>query len=268
MSTAAGPSLATYVQEYVQAWAKSIGGKDSTGKTACEIVLQVPADAAAPSDADLWIALTYAGEFRGEVVFRVDRRCARWLLQAAPAEAPENFADLSSENKAALLDALRDLTRSVAGQLPRLAGNEFQIDYCTARPEVKATAISLQVKTGDGQPAITLELGLDSAMLRSLQSTEPEPTGTVQPGSAQTAAERLEMLMDVELSATLRFGGTRMLLRDILELCAGSVVELDQELQEPVDLLLDGRLIARGEVVVVDGNYGFKVTEVLASAHG
>jgi flagellar motor switch protein FliN/FliY len=57
-----------------------------------------------------------------------------------------------------------------------------------------------------------------------------------------------------------------MLLKDILDLCAGSVVELDQEVQEPVDLLLDGKLIARGEVVVVDGNYGLRVTEVLTNA--
>ena len=53
-----------------------------------------------------------------------------------------------------------------------------------------------------------------------------------------------------------------MLLKDILDLCAGSIVQLDQQVQEPVDLLLDGRLIARGEVVVVDGNYGLRITEV------
>jgi flagellar motor switch protein FliN/FliY len=80
------------------------------------------------------------------------------------------------------------------------------------------------------------------------------------------AASKLGMLMDVELVVTVRFGGRRMLLKDILDLCAGSVVELDQQVQEPVDLLLDGKLIARGEVVVVDGNYGLRITEVLSSA--
>jgi len=52
--------------------------------------------------------------------------------------------------------------------------------------------------------------------------------------------------MGVELAATLRFGGKRMLLKDVLELCVGILVELDQQLEEPVDLLLDGRLVARG----------------------
>jgi len=54
-----------------------------------------------------------------------------------------------------------------------------------------------------------------------------------------------------------------MLLREIMELDAGSVVELDRQVQEPVDLLLAGRLIARGEVVVVNGNYGLRVLEIV-----
>jgi flagellar motor switch protein FliN/FliY len=83
--------------------------------------------------------------------------------------------------------------------------------------------------------------------------------------SARDASpEKLGMLMDVELVVTMRFGGRRMLLKDILDLCTGSVVELDQQVQAPVDLLLDGKVIARGEVVVVDGNYGLRVTDLLA----
>ncbi len=62
---------------------------------------------------------------------------------------------------------------------------------------------------------------------------------------------------------SLRFGERTMLLRDILELGEGSVVELDRQVEEPVDLLLDGKMIARGEVVVVDGNYGLRVQKML-----
>jgi flagellar motor switch protein FliN/FliY len=68
--------------------------------------------------------------------------------------------------------------------------------------------------------------------------------------------------MDVQLAMTMRFGSRRMLLREILDLNPGSVIELDRRVQEPVDLLLDGRLVARGEVVVIDGNYGLRVTDV------
>lgn len=55
-----------------------------------------------------------------------------------------------------------------------------------------------------------------------------------------------------------------MLLREVLELDAGSVVELDRQVPEPDDLLLDGRLIAHGEVVVLDGNYGLRVLKIIS----
>jgi flagellar motor switch protein FliN len=73
----------------------------------------------------------------------------------------------------------------------------------------------------------------------------------------------LELLRGVELPVTLCFGRRRMLLRDVLELNPGSVVELDRQVEEPVELLLDGRVVARGEVVVVDQNYGLRICEVV-----
>ena len=70
------------------------------------------------------------------------------------------------------------------------------------------------------------------------------------------------MLKDVQLAMTMRFGTRSLLLREVLDLSPGAVVELDRKIQEPVELLLDGRLVARGEVVVIDGNYGLRVTDV------
>jgi flagellar motor switch protein FliN len=73
----------------------------------------------------------------------------------------------------------------------------------------------------------------------------------------------LDLVMDVELNVTLRFGQRRLSLREVLELTTGSVIELDRQVEEPVELLLEGKIIARGEAVVIDGNYGLRVTEVL-----
>lgn len=72
----------------------------------------------------------------------------------------------------------------------------------------------------------------------------------------------LKLVMDVELNVTLRFGQRQLTLREVLDLTSGSVVELDRQVEEPVELLLDGRIIARGEAVVIDGNYGLRVTEL------
>ena len=72
--------------------------------------------------------------------------------------------------------------------------------------------------------------------------------------------------MNVELEVTLRFGQRRLSLREVMDLASGSVVELDRQVDEPVELILDGRVIARGEAVLVDGNYGVRVTEILQPA--
>jgi flagellar motor switch protein FliN/FliY len=72
------------------------------------------------------------------------------------------------------------------------------------------------------------------------------------------------LLCDVELEATLQFGSREMPLREVLELGPGDVVELDRHVSEPVDLVVGDRIVARGEVVVVNGNFALRVTEVAA----
>jgi flagellar motor switch protein FliN/FliY len=73
----------------------------------------------------------------------------------------------------------------------------------------------------------------------------------------------LGLVLDVELNVLLRFGQRQLSLREVLDLKCGSVIELDHLVDEPVELLLDGRVIARGEAAIVDGNYGLRVTEIV-----
>ena len=76
----------------------------------------------------------------------------------------------------------------------------------------------------------------------------------------------IDLLLDVELEVVVSFGETQMPLRDILKLGAGSVVELEKGVNDPVTILVNQKPIARGEVVMVDGNYGVKVLEVESTA--
>lgn len=78
----------------------------------------------------------------------------------------------------------------------------------------------------------------------------------------QARPDRLDLLLDIELEATLRFGSTELPLRQVLELGPGDVLQLDRHVREPVDLVVGDRIVARGEVVLVDGNFGLQVTEV------
>jgi flagellar motor switch protein FliN/FliY len=76
-------------------------------------------------------------------------------------------------------------------------------------------------------------------------------------------SENLDLVLDVELNVTLRFGERKLPLREVLDLGTGAVVELDRQVDEPVELILDGRVVARGEAVIIDGNYGLRVTQVV-----
>jgi flagellar motor switch protein FliN/FliY len=193
----------------------------------------------------------------------MDRAGARRLAEPA-SEKAESVEELSEESKAALLDWMRRAASCVPAQLPGQRDDQFQVDFAEAPLDKPGATFWFLIQTGDADPTV-VEARIDSQSVLSLQAMRTIP-GAPKASPAELAASKLGMLMDVELVVTVRFGGRRMLLKDILDLCAGSVVELDQQVQEPVDLLLDGKLIARGEVVVVDGNYGLRITEVLSSA--
>lgn len=93
----------------------------------------------------------------------------------------------------------------------------------------------------------------------------PLAPGSSGPGEPQEA--NLGLLMDVELQVTVELGRTRRRVREILALAAGSVVELDRLAGEAVDILVNGRLVARGEVVVIGENFGVRIGEILAPAY-
>ena len=72
----------------------------------------------------------------------------------------------------------------------------------------------------------------------------------------------LAALLDVQLPVSIRFGETEMLLEDVMKLGIGSVIELNSAVDDPVELVVNGRCFARGEVVTVDGSYGVRITEI------
>jgi flagellar motor switch protein FliN/FliY len=73
----------------------------------------------------------------------------------------------------------------------------------------------------------------------------------------------LDILMDIPLEISVELGRVRMFVKDVLDLGTGSIVELDKAAGEPVDVLVNGRLVAKGEVVVIEDNFGVRITEIL-----
>jgi flagellar motor switch protein FliN/FliY len=88
------------------------------------------------------------------------------------------------------------------------------------------------------------------------------------PITHEVAASKLGRISNVEMSLTVEIGRTRMSVRDVLDLEPGGVIELDRSAGAPADVLLNGRLIAHGEVVVVDQDYAVRITRILDVADG
>lgn len=82
-------------------------------------------------------------------------------------------------------------------------------------------------------------------------------------GSAVVGQPNLELVRDIQVTLTVELGRTDMIIQDILELTAGKVIELDRLAGEPLDILVNGKLLAKGEVVVVDENFGVRITSII-----
>ena len=88
-------------------------------------------------------------------------------------------------------------------------------------------------------------------------------SGDPGPGEGE---QNLELLLDVAIPVSVEVGRAEMVLADVLNLVPGSIVPLDKKAEEPVDLRVNGKLLARGEVVLVDDFYGLRVTQILDPA--
>ena len=94
---------------------------------------------------------------------------------------------------------------------------------------------------------------------------DPDPLRANGPDAASPAVGSLGLLSDVDMEVTVELGRTTMPIRELLALQPGMVVEIERAAAGPIDVLVNGRLIARGEVVVIDEEFGVRVTEIVAT---
>ncbi len=224
-----------------------------TGKTWTSQVSELQSGTSAEDD-PISLIFEVSGPLSGMLRFSVSRSAALQLnLLFTGAESQEWSAEQQ--------EAIEELCRQIAGQFAAAAKADIgdlhlelqnNTDFRPGGPRYR---VALAQADGD---EVFASLELDEALQQALNPASSSSVTT----SAATQSNNLDLLLDVELDVTLRFGQRQMLLQDILELQTGSVVELDREINDPVELLLDDRVIARGRVVVVDGSYGLQVTEV------
>ena len=192
---------------------------------------------------------------------------AALLLELFTGEKPSLTGSPDAMQTEALIELIRQWAGLAATQLKPCFGEvSMEVVAEPGLPPDLAGARLMRVAAGERKVSVRAEL--DAELLAQFERRQapraqlvPEPNSA---GLEQLLREgNLDMLLDVELGVTLRFGSRRAPLREVLELSPGAVLELNREIQEPVDLLLNDRVIARGDVVVVDGNYGLHISEVI-----
>jgi flagellar motor switch protein FliN/FliY len=213
------------------------------------------------------IMLDVAGSLRGKVLLEFPRAEANTLASALLRETVTEFGE---EQQVALVTLVTSGASAFCAELQQEYGN-VTINACAAIETMQDRANTVQrTASNEAGNHIAVCMYTDSLLMSQLSAHSVARSVAANAGilgkTGGTAglAEQvnLDLVLDVELNVTLRFGKRQLTLREVLELTSGSVVELDRQVEEPVELLLDGILIARGEAVVIDGNYGLRVTEV------
>ncbi len=269
------PELRPELSNWCEAWETSLQNVISqvSGQPAAFEISPRPLPA---TDSDVWYTVVAGGAVHGEMTLRLPaasgvRLARKFLGETEPAAEAAAAEGITAEQKEALEELLRQIAGLAATALAPTAGGEVQLHLsASAAPSWSSDAIVCLQTRAEAGTSIALEIQISPALAAELQprvQPAPAPQTSAQPSPPVSAlsppASSYRRLMDVGLDVKLRFGTRRMLLRDVLALSPGVVVELENTLHSPVELLLDGSLIARGEVVIVDGKYGLRVTDVV-----
>ena len=172
----------------------------------------------------------------------------------------EPVTELADEHVEALAKVISSATTALTASLSdKFGAFSFKVDRVAGLAFGGMFVVSLAASPDESNVQVLLYFG--GQLLDELSAISDQASSNKGPDS-MVSPNNLKLVMDVELNVSLRFGQRQMPLREVLELGSGSVIELDRMVDEPVELYLDGKLIARGEAVVVDGNYGLRVTEI------
>ncbi|MGM0750439.1 MAG: flagellar motor switch phosphatase FliY [Bacillota bacterium] len=210
------------------------------------------------------------------------------LMYIPQGEGEENIPDQDLLVRVSFSLKIGDLIDSSIMQLLPLTFAKSLVDELMnggATEEVAAAvAPSLDPPKGTSLPQ-KVNSGMDEELVRaSHQQSSPQHLGiqgvhgetvNVQPATfshfepttlGQQETKNLHMLLDIPLQVTVELGRTNRSVRDILELSSGSIIELDKLAGEPVDILVNSQLMAKGEVVVIDENFGVRITDIVSQS--
>jgi flagellar motor switch protein FliN/FliY len=252
------------------------------------------ANDAALATIDGAIAVAYfdvEGDVNGQVLVSLPVGIATALadmMVAGPGDAKE---DMDEDD----LDATKEILSNVLGTVsttlsatdgvPNMKFSVTDITFAQSADEVsisnfdKVFSFSFSIAGQDGAMNIITEDNVtgyfDGSAGAKVDTPEPQSGGVSMGGGGggggggadlnlnDTEKANMELLMDVKLPIKVRIGTKYMLLKDVINMDIGSVIELDRLVNDPLDILVDDKVVGRGEVVIVDGNFGIQITEVV-----
>ena len=161
--------------------------------------------------------------------------------------------------------SLAYLARAISGRARR----ELVCGEGSEQGEVPPNPIPVHLDFGGAQLTLLVYpsqalLDLCDTDLPAAPSAPPPPPSEKNAAEAKTYPKGLDLLLDVELPVSVSFGRAELPVKDVIKLTTGSIVELNRSISEPVEVIVNNVVIARGEVVVVEGNFGVRIKQVVS----
>jgi flagellar motor switch protein FliN len=179
------------------------------------------------------------------------------ILDVAILDSP--LAGEGVEQKAGWGEILKEVADAACGELLAKTGKKCRVAKFEEISGESKVSRAFQLNSGERSWTILVR---DEVRVPKPAAAPPAPAPPAAPPPSPSLSAGIELLLDVELEATLRFGCKELPLAEILDLGPGDVVQLDRNVADPVDLVVGDKIVARGEVVLINGNFGLRVTEV------
>ena len=186
---------------------------------------------------------------------------AAGIDEADPAELESTFLEVLQQSLSPLAQAIGPLVgREVnAGSWVKTVTPEALSDWVGVVLELRGERLGELWLSAATELASALNIPTRSQP----EATEHPPTEGPRATNGR-GSKTLDLLLEVELPVSVSFGRTQMCLKDAVKLSTGSIVELNRTITEPVEIIVNNCVIARGEVVVVEGNYGVRIKEIIS----
>ena len=182
------------------------------------------------------------------------------MADQTPGDAPQNPADLPAEQAA-------------AGNAPEKSAKENAAEAALRAAQAAIASLNDDVAevvapAAPAAPAVAAAAPAPAAMAPLPPDAKPFNFADLAAAVGAQQAKAIDLLSDVNLNVKIELGRTRMLVEDVLRLAEGAVVELDKLAGDPVDIYVNERHIARGEVLVLNDNFCVRIHEILKDAEG